>query len=93
MRFLVSKDEALCRISTRPPREDIRNCAYREDVDRTHDQHNNAGSNDKSPERQSQTLLTCGLLIEIAEDAVTKEYHGNSEHDKARSIAEERPIS
>ena len=71
----------------------MRELTYCKNVDRTHDESDDTCCDDHTPERQTKALLTCGFLVHIAQDAVAEEDHSKSEHDEARTVAEQRPVA
>jgi len=64
-----------------------------QDIDGTHDKDDDTGTDHQPPKRETQTLLTRGLLVQVPQQAVTQGDHGHSEHHEAGPSAEERPVA
>lgn len=64
-----------------------------QDVDWAHDQHDDASSDHYAPEWHAERLLRCRFLVHVAENAVAEEQHGETKHDEAGAVAEERPVA
>ena len=92
MAFGVSEDVVLRR-NVSIARTDHPDLSHSQNVDGAHDKDDDSRSNHDAPKWKTQAFLTCCLLVEVPQDTDSKGDHCKTEHDKARSRAEERPVS
>lgn len=58
-----------------------------------HHYDDNPRSDHNPPECETETLLACCRLVEIAQNAITDKEHCAAEHYEAGFVTEERPVS
>ena len=66
---------------------------YGEDIDDTHNNHNDPSANCEAPERKTQVLLSCGSLVEIPKQIIAQQEHGKAKHDEPMLGTEKWPVS